>query len=130
MTDETERRVVDVSTDGLSRDIESSLDTVFRVISNQTRRFALYALQDVADGVVDLEALIDEVATLIVGLETQPITRDRYMEIASDLYYWHLPVLADVGVIDYDTRQDTVRYLSSPTLEKWVKRARTDEFDG
>ena len=128
MTEDVERRVVDSSTDSTSREIESSLDTVFRVLSNRTRRFALYALHDVPDGVLDLQSLIEEVVTLTVGLDAHPFTRERYVDIASDLYFWHLPVLAEVGAIDYDTRHETIRYRTPPTLEKWVTRVRAEEL--
>jgi len=130
VTDDAERRVVNLSSDTISRDIETSLDTVFRVLANQTRRFALYALHDVPDGVLDLETLIEEVVTLTASLDIHAFTQERYVDIASDLYYWHLPVLADVGAIDYDTRHDTIRYLTPPSLEEWVARVRAAELDG
>ena len=128
MVDDIDRRVAESSTDDRPRDIETSLDTVFRVLSNRTRLFALYALQDLAEGVVDLESLVEEVATLTVGLADHSFTRDRYVDIAADLYFWHLPVLADVGVVDYDTRHHTIRYESSTNLETWVRRVRREEL--
>lgn len=105
-----------------------SLDTVFEVLANRRRRFALYALTDASNGVVALDTLFEDVATLIAALDDDPVTRDRYLDIAADLYHWHLPVLDDVGLVECDTRSQTVRYLCDPTLETWLDRVKRDEL--
>lgn len=104
-----------------------SLDTVFELLANRRRRFVLYSLCDATDGMVELPALVEDVATLEAALGEQPLTRHRYLEVGTDLYEWHLPVLTDVGVIDCDARHGTIRYWSRPELESWLRRARSDE---
>ena len=105
-----------------------TLDAVLEVLSNRGRRFALYSLSDAADGVTDLGTLIEDVVTLESALDGAAVRRDRYLEVARDLYHWHLPVLADVGVLDRDDRHETIRYLGHPTLETWLARIRRDEL--
>lgn len=104
-----------------------ALDTVFELMANQQRRFALYTLSSAKNGVVAFDTLVEEVATLEAALTGDALTRYGYQDVAADLHQWHLPVLADVGVTDYDDRSGTIRYRSHPTLETWVSRARCDE---
>jgi hypothetical protein len=105
-----------------------SLDTVFELLANRRRRFALYSLTDAADGMVDLAALIEDVATLEAAQVERAITRHRYLDVGTDLYEWHLPVLTDVGLIECDVRHGTIRYWQHPHLETWVDRVRSEEL--
>lgn len=105
-----------------------SLDTVLELAANRRRRFALYVLVDATDDLSDFETLIEDVATLEAAHAHTALTRERYRETAADLYHWHLPVLADVGVVDFDTRDGLVRYWPHHVLETWVDRLRRDEL--
>lgn len=105
-----------------------SLDTVFEVLSNRYRRFALYALTDADGDVIELESVIENVATLDAALTESAVTGDQYLEIGTDLYEWHLPVLADVGIIECDARTQEIRYHRDPRLERWLARVRRDEL--
>lgn len=105
-----------------------SIDTVLELVANQRRRFALYAMIDSADDLVDFETLIEEVSTLEAARTHTALTHEQYRDVAVDLYRWHLPVLADVGVVDFDTRDGLVRYWPQQALETWVTRVRRDEL--
>ena len=105
-----------------------SLDTIFEIIADRRRRFSLYAFIDAPDETLAFESLVEDVATLEAAVDEHPITRDRYLSAAADLYHWHLPVLAEVGVVDYDERSGVVRYLARPLLETWVARVKQDEL--
>lgn len=105
-----------------------SLDTVFELLANQRRRFALYSVVDRADDFVAFETLIEDVATLEAAHAKKALTRDHVQDVAADLYHWHLPVLADVGIIDCDARQNLIRWWSHPLLETWTTRVRRDEL--
>lgn len=105
-----------------------SLDTVLELLANQRRRFALYTCIDVATDVVDFHDLIEDVATLEAARADTALTRDRYLDVAGDLYHWHLPVLADVGVIETDSRSGSIRYWRSPRLETWAGRVKREEL--
>lgn len=107
-----------------------SLDAVLYVLANRSRRYVLYALADATEGVTDLATLVEEVATLEAARSEAAIRRDRYLEVARDLYHWHLPALADVGVVDFDGRHGAVRYRDHPTLSTWLDRVRRDELGG
>jgi len=105
-----------------------SLDTVFELLANRRRRFILYSLTDAVDGMADLRSVIEDVATLEAALEKRAFTRQHLLDVGTDLYEWHIPVLTDVGVIECDARHGTIRYWSQPLLETWLERARTDEL--
>lgn len=107
-----------------------TLDAVLYVLANRSRRYVLYALSDAAEGVTDLATLVEDVATLEAAIDEAALRRDRYLEVATELYHWHIPALADVGVVDCDGRHDTVRYRGHPTLEAWLSRVRRDELGG
>ncbi|MFB6105409.1 MAG: hypothetical protein ABEJ70_00410 [Halobacteriaceae archaeon] len=109
-------------------ELSLSLDAVFELLADRRRRYALYELADVRRGVIDFADLVEAVATLEAAVDGEAITRDRYLEVASELYHWHLEVLADVGVVDYDERSRAVRYWTQPALETWLHRARLDEL--
>lgn len=117
----------DPTTDSDS-DRSLTLDTVLELLANQRRRFVLYALIDASDQTISFETLIEDVATLETARTNKALTRDRYLDVASDLYYWHLPVLADVGIIDCDARTELIRYWTHSLLETWTTQVRHDEL--
>lgn len=104
------------------------LDTVFEVLANSVRRLGLYALVDASDGVLNFQGLLEDVVTLDAAIHQRPVTRDRLLELGRDLYEWHLPVLADVGVIDLDARHETIRYVRTPLLDFWLDTVRDYEI--
>lgn len=105
-----------------------SLDTVLELLADQRRRFTLYSLLDSDSTLIEFETVIEDVATLEAAVADHALTRERYQDVAADLYQWHLPVLDDVGVIDYDARHDLIRYFGHPLLHKWATRIRQDEL--
>lgn len=105
-----------------------ALDAVFEILADRRRRFSLYAFIDAPEEALSFVTLVEDVATLEAAIDGTPVTRDRYLAAAADLYHWHLPVLAEVGVVEYDERSGMVRYLARPLLETWVARVKRDEL--
>lgn len=116
------------ATDPLTSDSSLELDTIFELLANQRRRLTLYTLSDATNGVTTLHSLIEDVTALTAAINETAFTKDQYRAVARDLYHWHLPVLADVGLIDCDARHEVIRYLDAPTLETWIDLARGDEL--
>ena len=90
-----------------------STDLLFELLADRRRRHILYCLTDQPDGVAEFTDLVDAV----VGHEPETDAGDRET-IRTGLYHVHLPKLAEAGVIDYDTRSETVRYSRQPLLEE------------
>lgn len=113
---------------GSETDTSTSLSTILELLANRRRRFALYALVDAPKGVLSFERLVEDVTTLEAGIMGTALTRDCYLDAATELRHWHLAMLADLGFVDYDERSGTLRYRGHPRLESWIERVREDEL--
>jgi len=88
----------DVQTDDVSPELR--LSDAYRLLSVYRRRLALEALES-RDVPVPLEDLAAEIARREAALDDlSPETSER---VAVDLHHCHLPMLADAGVVDYDS---------------------------
>lgn len=98
-----------------------SLDGVFDLLSNRRRRYALYHLHDRSDGV----STIPDVASAVCRFERMADDGAEPDEsaIALSLAHVHLPKLEAVGVVEVDSRSETVRYWRQPSLDEWLEHA-------
>lgn len=92
---------------------ELTVDTVCDVLSNEYRRTVLYHLEASSNG----ESTIDSLAERVVAVDTEYENRDRAV---TRLYHTTLPMLEDVGLVEYDVRSDSVRYRSDPLFELFL----------
>lgn len=96
----------------------SSLDAVLGVLSDQRRRYALYYLQD------QTTATLQEVAAQVATWETergeQAAESVQTDQVYTDFYHRHLPKLADANLIEYDPREELVRYDCPKQLERVI----------
>lgn len=99
-----------------------SLDVVFDLLSDRRRRYTLYYLHGLTDGV----ATVDEIADHVLSMEGEEATAGR-SRIVTSLQHVHLPRLDDVGVLEHDARSETVRYWGQPSLEEWLEHAKHKE---
>lgn len=98
------------------------LDSVFEVLSDRRRRYALYALYRAEGG----SMTVDRLALRVGRMEDdgRTITTDRHAErIAEDLRERHVPKLVAAGAVEYDERSETARYHGRPALEEWLEHA-------
>ncbi|GAB7020269.1 DUF7344 domain-containing protein [Halostagnicola bangensis] len=100
-----------------------SIDLVFDLLSVQRRRYGLYHLADQDDGIATFDELVDNIYT-----REDDHGEDHRLQIQTSLQHVHLPRLEDAGILEYDTRSDTIRYWEQPTLEEWLEHARHKEF--
>lgn len=105
-------------------------DTLFDLLAENRRRYALYALMGTDDGLADVESLADEVAMREVRAADVELTESLRQDVADELRETHLPRLADADVADYDPRSDVVRYWRQPTLEEYLEHTHFKEFPG
>lgn len=125
----------------LAPDVTPSLDLVFDLLSDSRRRYALYYLNDQPNGVASIENLTKNVIALErtadVDGETAANTRsghdhegdsaDQQASVRMELQHIHLPKLEDAGILEHDTRSETVRYWSQPSVEEWLEHAQHKE---
>ena len=101
-----------------------SLDAILGALSNVYRRDVLYFLVDSTDPVVPAEEVMDELVTRETERTGERPNRDN---IELELLHFHLPKLADLGLVDYDNRHKDIHYHSNPRLEEWLNRVRVEE---
>ena len=110
----------------LDQQPELSLDTIFSLLSNRSRRHVLAYLASETDGVVDLPELVAAVADRKSGENTDDAP-DAAVALA--VRHNHFPKLEEAGVLEYDARSRTIRYYGHPKLETYLELARTFETE-
>ncbi|MFC4549950.1 MULTISPECIES: DUF7344 domain-containing protein [Halorussus] len=75
---------------------------IHNVLRNDRRRHVLKHLRDV-DGVLSVDALAEHIAT--IETDESPPPRDVRKSVYVSLHQTHLPKLDDLGIVDYDQRQ-------------------------
>ncbi|WP_438267473.1 DUF7344 domain-containing protein [Haladaptatus halobius] len=97
---------------------EPSFDMLFKILANQHRRYLLYHLSTMNGEAFTLSTLVDRLAQDVTT------TRER---LQINLHQRHLPKLADYNIIEYDSRNQTIRYHSSDHLEILLEMYRYQE---
>lgn len=100
-------------------DRTDELDTVFEVLSDRRRRYALYVLYRADGGAITVDRLTRRVSRM----EDDPGDERHTGRIENEIRYNHLPKLIDAGLVEYDERSDTVCYHRRPALEEWLEHA-------
>lgn len=80
------------------------LDVFYRSLADRRRRLILSFLLDGSAKSMTSDELVDR----IMQSEPHSVSSDR-KSIAVDLYHQHLPLLAEQGLIDYESDRGTVR---------------------
>ncbi|WP_263017708.1 DUF7344 domain-containing protein [Natronobiforma cellulositropha] len=93
-------------------------NTVFELLLDQRRRYALYYLSRKV-GAVPLDELAEQLA-----LWEETPTFDRVERISTGLHHNHLPKLVDTGVARYDPIRETIELLEpARSLEPYLELA-------
>lgn len=98
----------------------ASVDVILETLASRRRRYALYYLQD------QMTATLQEVALQVTAWENgwSVQAADFDDRIYADFYHRHLPKLADANMIEYDPRQELIRYDCSDLVERVLELAR------
>lgn len=109
-------------------DEELSRDEVFDVLSSARRRFVLSYLAWEGGEPVELSTLADEIAARENDTSVSELTSQQRKRLYVSLYQTHVPKLADLGIVEYDSETGFVsltdraveigRYL--PTDDRYV----------
>lgn len=79
------------------------------------------------DDVAELAELVDAVRMFETD-SSKPEEAPSKETVRTDLYHAQLPKLEDMGYIEFDDRQGTVRYEENPALEEWLEHAQYKEI--
>lgn len=86
-------------------------DSLFRALSHQIRRRVLATL------VSTDRSSVTELVDVLAGWESTddgPVGPDGWDTLRTQLRHAHLPMLAEAGLVDYDTEAGTVTLASTP----------------
>ncbi|WP_133412326.1 DUF7344 domain-containing protein [Natrarchaeobaculum sulfurireducens] len=103
----TEHPIVD--TDGVVR-AACDLESLFRLLADDRRRQVAATLEAITDDCVDLEVVLAAVAA--ANGDSGPARDDWRVEFQ----HVHLPMFEDVGVMEYDEHDGTVRWYQCDVL--------------
>lgn len=97
-----------------------SLSRLLKAVADQRRRTVLYTLEESDADVTSLDDFADEIA-----LQDSQFNDPEKVRLV--LHHKDLPKLAELGLLDYDSRSGTVRYRSDPTIEEFLEALRNLE---
>lgn len=109
-------------------EVTEDLGEIFGLLRSARRRYLLYHLYGHEAEVTDSDDAIDAVC----AYEKLGGERDGFPpreQVRIDLHHAQFPLLEDAGIIDYDPRQETIRYRGSASLEEWLEYSRHVELD-
>jgi hypothetical protein len=105
-------------------DVSLSLDTTLEILANRDRRAVIEYLRDSPGHT----ATINELANHLVSRKAEQATEHPgHDHVQTTLHHIHVPKLVDAGVIDYDARNQEIRYWGSERLEAWHDQIRNRE---
>jgi len=85
-----------------------SQDELLTILSNQRRRFAIHYLKQHDHTELTVTELSEQVAGWENDKQIEELTRTERKRVRSALRQFHLPKMADSGVIEYDTARGMV----------------------
>ena len=102
----------------------ATLDTIFTLLSDERRRYALYYLHE-QDGPVAVEELVTVIADWEENPPASELSWDEFDNIAIDLKHTHLPKTDEVEFIQYCPDDEVVQVQGvPPKFEAFVTIAR------
>ena len=106
-------------------DPQLSVDTLLDLLRNRRRRYLLYCLDQKVDSVVT----VDELTAMLLDWEhrmnagAEAGSPDSKRRIRIELHHSHLPKLADLGVVEFDSRSKTIRKRDAPSVVAFAEES-------
>lgn len=106
------------------RDSRLSVDATLELLAHRHRRALLSYFVDSDEDA----ASVDEIVSRIIEVETAASgRRPGHNQVENALHHIHLPKLADAGIVEHDSRSQSIRYRGEDHLETWLERIRNEE---
>lgn len=96
------------------------LNRLLKAVAHQRRRNVLYVLEEKGEGVISLDDLADEI--IADDLEFDDIDKVRLI-----LHHRDVPKLAEAQLLEYDSRNGTIRYRGETKVEGLIEQIRALE---
>lgn len=100
-----------------------SFDITFDLLSNRRRRCTLVCLLEQQE-TIPLADLAEAVAIREQGTPITEFSAEEIQEVETSLYHWHIPKLADAGVVEYEPERTLVKLTEIPDqIERFIALA-------
>jgi len=93
-------------------DVETAQDEVYDALANERRRAVVCVLMR-ESAPIDLQTLARRVTTQELP-DASPETTELTRRVRVSLYHTHLPKLADLDLLEFDTEKMTVESVADP----------------
>jgi hypothetical protein len=104
-------------------------DELFELLSNQRRRFVLHYLAGHADEPVSLSTLSERVAGWEHGVAPAELDYRERKSVRNSLHQFHLPKLADAGIVTYDDSADEIALEDLTVVDVYHTMAAGDDSE-
>ena len=98
-----------------------SIDTILELLAHRYRRDLLGYLYDRPERTQTIEELTEHVLERETGMRNEQRSREA---VELQLRHIHVPKLAEAGLLEYDDRDQRVRYYGNEPFEQWLERIR------
>lgn len=96
-----------------------ALNSVFKLLSKERRRYVLYYLER-KDGPVSVSELTDKILEWERNSSRSPTSEEDHEEIKITLQHNHLPKAAEAEFIEYHPEQNTIEITGAPAEFKVI----------
>lgn len=87
-------------------------DDLFQVLSNRRRRYAVHALKDAGEP-AELSDVAEQVAAWEYDVDVEQVSYDERKRVYTALQQSHLPMMDDVGIIEFNKNRGVVEPADS-----------------
>lgn len=107
-----------------------SQDSIFTVLSNARRRFAIkYLNQHTTEDHVELRDLAEQIAAWENDIPVEEVTYKQRKRVYTSLYQSHLPKLDELDVVEYDCNRGTIERTDTvDELDVYLEVLEKDEI--
>lgn len=108
---QAEARIDVGESDTIVVDIEEALDEVYSALASERRRQILSVVRRESTP-IDVRNLARQVTIQEACDNSKMVTEESIRDVHVSLYHNHLPKLADLGIIEYDTETEVVEEIT------------------
>jgi hypothetical protein len=103
-----------------STELDAGLDDALGLLSDRTRRAALYVVSETESDAMFVVDLAQKVALF-------EDTSDDIETVLTELTHAHLPQMAAAGIVEYDDESNMVRYAGDERIESLLDQTKAVE---
>ncbi len=111
------------------RDRPIPIDAVLSAVASEQRRAIVDSLNSAAEKTLDYDTLVDQVAGRVRDEDVERGSDEHRKRVRIELRHAHLPKLAEVQVIDYESETGHVQFVGDEMVQEVLKLVKSYETD-